>query len=245
MKRLRTLIVDDDMIARKVMHHMLEEHETVSIIGEAATALEAIALANQHRPDLLFLDIEMPTMNGFSLLSSLDYTPQVVFVTAYSTYAVEAFDVDAIDYLVKPFSSERLARALLRLSEATSQKPTTTKDDIIYIRDCGQMHAIHRCNITAITADSNFTRIHLVDSQPLFIRKAIGDWEKILPKPMFIRLNRSLIVNTQQIDKKKVINRDKALLYVNGVSEPFVLKRIALLRFRKLADTFANHSGKN
>lgn len=241
MDPIKTLIVDDDLIARKVMHHMLGKHDSVSIIGEASCAQEAIRIANIHHPDLLFLDIEMPSMNGFSLLSALNYKPQVVFVTAHTSYAVQAFDVDAADYLVKPITSERLAQTLTRVQRPESQS-ITAEDDTIYVRDSGQVYPIRRSQISAISADSNFTRIHQVNAPALFIRKAISEWEKILTEPNFIRLNRSLIININQIAKKKTINRDKALLYLSGIKEPFVLRRVALLRFRKIEDAFIAQS---
>lgn len=219
------------------MHHMLGKHDSVSVVGEASCAQEALQLIHAHRPELLLLDIEMPAMNGFSLLSSLNYRPQVVFVTAHTSYAVQAFDINAVDYLVKPISSERLAKALMRLQRSDAQS-TSTEDDTLYLRDSGQVHAIRRSQISAIRADGNFTRIHQTHGPDLFIRKAISEWEQILTESCFIRLSRSLIININHLIKKKAINRDKALLYLTGITEPFVLRRVALLRFRKLEDAF-------
>jgi len=123
---MKTVLIDDEHLARKELRHLLKVHPEIEIVGEAANVTEALHLLPALRPDLIFLDIEMPVRNGFDLLAALPAPhPQVVFVTAYDAFAVRAFQVNALDYLLKPVEPERLAEALPASSETTNE-PTTT-----------------------------------------------------------------------------------------------------------------------
>ncbi len=231
---MKTLIVDDEPVARKVMRHLLKAHPEISVIGEADSVSRAISLANEHKPDLVFLDIEMPVNDGFTFISRQTCDPHIVFVTAHGDYAVRAFDVDAADFLLKPVDPERLALTISRLRKR--EKNRLEAADTIFLKDCGQMHAVPHSSIAAIISDSNFTRVYRTNDPSLFIRKAISEWVKDLPAMPFVRLDRSLIINTQNIHELKIINRDKSLLYLKGIHDPLVLRRIALARFRKLTE---------
>jgi two-component system, LytTR family, response regulator len=114
---MRALIVDDERLARKELMKLLEDHPSIEVIGEAANADEAIAMINEQNPDLLFLDIQMPGKTGFQLLEELDAVPLVVFTTAYDEFALKAFEVSALDYLLKPIQPERLAETIAKVAE--------------------------------------------------------------------------------------------------------------------------------
>lgn len=233
MKQITALLVDDELIARKVLNHLLREHPTVQIVGEAACLDTAVQLANQHKPDLIFLDIQLSeSQSGFSLLDHLSFQPHIVFVTAHDIYAIRAFDVHALDYILKPVDPKRLALTLDRVQQ--TQTSMAGQDDVIFLRDCNRMHLVYRDKIVAIVSDSSFTHVHRIDADPLFIRRGIGEWEKSLPTPPFVRLDRSLIINTQHTLGLKVVTRDKSLLQMRGKDNEFILRRVALGRFRKL-----------
>jgi two-component system LytT family response regulator len=119
---MRALIVDDERLARKELIKLLEDHPSVEVIGEAANAEEANQMVNELSPDILFLDIQMPGKTGFELLEMLDYVPLVVFTTAYDEFAIKAFEVNALDYLMKPIQAERLAETAAKLAEKVRNK---------------------------------------------------------------------------------------------------------------------------
>src|SRR3569832_1859806 len=129
---MTALIVDDEALARRELRRLLKEHDWVEIVGEASNIEEALRLTNQLHPGLLFLDIQMPGGSGFDLLTRLDEPPQVIFTTAYDQHAVRAFEVSALDYLLKPIEPERLAAALLKVK---SQQRTADVLERVFVRD--------------------------------------------------------------------------------------------------------------
>src|SRR5256885_5998373 len=132
---LRALIIDDERLARSALRRLLREHDEVEIVGEAANSDEAVRAIHKLSPDLLFLDVEMPAVNGFDLLEKLDDVPTVIFTTAYDQYAVRAFEISALDYLVKPITRERLSASLARAQSVAATLSRTRPFQQIFVRD--------------------------------------------------------------------------------------------------------------
>ena len=214
--RIRTLIVDDEPLARRKIRNLLKGDTDIQVIGECGSAAEAVAGVTSGRPDLLFLDIQMPDADGFTVLKSLGGSlPLVVFVTAHDRYAVRAFEVHAIDYLLKPFDRRRfeaaveIAKARLRQGDAgeINNKTLALLEDIkatssylerILVKSNGRFLFVKTPEIDWIEAEGKYVRIHLGKQSHLY-REAMGTLESRLDPKRFIRVHRSSIVNLDRV----------------------------------------------
>ena len=176
---LRALIVDSEAPARELLQDMLATHRNVRVVGEANSAPTAVSLYEDLHPNLVFMDVQMPKGDGFSLLPKLQPLPAIIFVTACDQFAVRAFEVDAVDYLLKPVRPERLANALQRVVH--SQKPAHAErlsyDDKILLDSEGEMRVVFIAEISGIVAEGNYTRVHLADGSSSFVRRGISQWD--------------------------------------------------------------------
>jgi two-component system LytT family response regulator len=215
--RLRALIVDDEPLARELLRSMLAEHRDIEIIGECGDGESAIATINRDAPDLLFLDIQMPEYDGFEVLQAIppDRMPVIIFVTAYDRYALKAFEVEAIDYLLKPFDEERLSRALARVRTRLSggSDPKIVQQMVAILQ---QLHArpayIERLPIKShdrvffqsvqeidwLEADGKYIKVH-VGKEIHTIREGMTRLQMELDPARFLRISRSAIVNIDRI----------------------------------------------
>ncbi|SDS84473.1 two component transcriptional regulator, LytTR family [Mucilaginibacter mallensis] len=201
MKKIKTIIIDDERTARDEVKRLLENYPDFEIIGEAKDADEAKLLIELKQPDLLFLDIQMPEKSGFDLLESLDKVPQVIFLTAFDQYAVKAFEVSAIDYLMKPVREERFAKAIeqLRLKVAN-----TTVESQIFVKDRQQYHFISWSKVYLIESMDNYARLYF-DDKKVFLKSSLNQLEKKLDEAVFFRINRAQIINIHFIDKINIV----------------------------------------
>jgi two-component system LytT family response regulator len=203
---LRALIIDDERLARSALRRLLGAHPEVKIIGEAANPDEAIRAIDKTSPDVLFLDVEMPGGSGFDLLEKLEDVPAVIFTTAYDEYAVRAFEVSALDYLVKPITASRLAAALGRAQKglaAIPKEPSNTEDASavrqIFVRDGDRCWIVRLADISLLESEGNYTRLYFGGNAPLIFR-SLTALERRLSPATFFRANRSQIVNLSWID---------------------------------------------
>lgn len=199
---MKALVVDDSRLARDGLVRMLSSHSELEIIGSAADAEQARLLVAEHRPDLLFLDIHMPLESGFELLESLDYTPRVIFTTAYSEYAIHSFDYHTVDYLLKPISQERLMLAISKLDK----KPVAEPHNIaplalgsqIFVKDGDHCCLIQTRSISVVESCKNYARLFF-DDRNAFVKKSLNQIEQRLPSPPFFRASRQFIVNLNSV----------------------------------------------
>lgn len=196
----RALIVDDEAPARGFLRTLLAAHPEIQVVGEARNVTEAIEQFRTLRPDLIFLDIQMPKRDGFSLLPELIPVPDIIFVTAYDHFAVKAFEINAVDFLSKPVSADRLAIALTRLTDPVKRKAGPFKpDDCVFLHASREVCVVIAKDISFIEAYHNYSKVHLVHRKPIFMRRTMSEWSKMLPEEIFFRPYRSLIVNCQAI----------------------------------------------
>ena len=232
---LRALIVDSEAPARELLHDMLATHRNVRVVGEANSAPTAVSLYEDLHPNLVFMDVQMPKGDGFSLLPKLQPLPAIIFVTACDEFAVRAFEVDAVDYILKPVRPERLANALQRVVH--SQKPAQTErlsyDGKILLDSETEMRVVFVPEISGIVAEGNYTRVHLADGSTAFVRRGISQWDCMLPKPFFVRVNRSLIICLQAVRKVVAEARDAVAVEVEGFDAPLALGGRASFRLRR------------
>jgi two-component system LytT family response regulator len=202
---MKAVIVDDERLARKELRRLLDEHPEVEIIGECSNGMEAIDFINANKPDLVFMDIEMPELNGFEVVEKIDKTPAIVFVTAYNDYALKAFEVNALDYVVKPVDPDRLKETIAKFHEENEEvdtdgldRTTLRKEDQIFIKDGEKCWFIKIENIKLFESEGNYVRIYFDNFKPLVL-KSLNSLENKLDARLFFRANRKYIINLQQI----------------------------------------------
>jgi two-component system, LytTR family, response regulator len=200
---MRALIIDDERLARSELRRLLMAHSEIEIVGEAANIEEAEREIGDKKPDIIFLDVQMPGGSGFDLLAALDATPEVIFTTAFDQYALKAFEVNALDYLQKPIEAQRLAAALTRASArvlANEQKPHVPLaiDNKIFIKDGERCWFVKLAQIALFESEGNYTRVYFEDAgrteRPLVLR-SLNQLEERLDERQFFRANRRHIVN--------------------------------------------------
>jgi two-component system LytT family response regulator len=200
---MKALIIDDERLARKELTSLLAAHEQIIIVGEAGNADDAEALIAEKRPDLLFLDINMPGRSGFELLGSLDHAPHVIFVTAYDEHALKAFSVNALDYLLKPIDPDRLAAAVGKLQDQhDTQLPTREvlrESDQIFLKDGEKCWFVTLKDVRSFESEGNYVRVRFSDQKPLVLR-SLNKLEEKLDPLVFFRANRKHIINLRWVE---------------------------------------------
>lgn len=204
---MRALIVDDERLARKELMKLLEDHPNIEVVGEAMNAEEAVQMVNDLNPDLLFLDIQMPGKTGFDLLEMLDAAPLVVFTTAYDEFALKAFEVNALDYLLKPIQAERLAETIAKLSEkekAKSSGPRTGDkklglEDQVFVKDGDRCWFVSLSNIRLFESDGNYIKVYFDNNRPM-IHKSLNALDERLDERSFFRASRKHIINLSWVE---------------------------------------------
>jgi two-component system LytT family response regulator len=207
---IRTLLIDDEDLARQEMRYLLSAFPDIHIVDEAANAAQALAKIRQHRPDLIFLDINMPGKSGFDLLSELEESPHVVFVTAYDEFAVRAFETNALDYLLKPVRTERLEKAIGAVREtlrAQTASPTDQlpelpyalrPESLVFIKDGEKCYFVRLSDVYLFESEDNYVRVYFGAEKPLH-RKSLNALQEKLPQELFFRANRQQILNLAYI----------------------------------------------
>jgi len=196
MKKIRVLIIDDERAARNEIRRLLAGYPDFEIIGEAVNADDALKMIGELIPDILFLDIQMPEKSGFDLLESLDQVPPVIFTTAYDQYAVKAFEVSALDYLVKPIRVERFEKAIV---QARQRLGKTDPGGQIFVKDRQHYHFIQWSSVYLIESMDNYARIFFGDKN-VFLKSSLNQLEEKLNSAIFFRINRAQIINRQYIE---------------------------------------------
>lgn len=203
MNTYKTLIVDDERLAREEVRRALKGYPEFCIVGEAHNVEVAIGLIEAEQPDILFLDIHMPGKSGFDLLDELGTVPEVIFTTAYDQYAVKAFEVNALDYLVKPLREERFAKAIEKVKMELEKKVEVQQAPVashqkIFVKDGEKVHFITLGDISLIESMDNYAQLHF-DNKKTMIKRSLNLLEKKLDPSVFFRANRSQIINTEYI----------------------------------------------
>jgi two-component system, LytTR family, response regulator len=199
---MRALIVDDEPLARRELRRLLAEHPEVEIVGEAGDVASAAAAIGMLRPDLVLLDIHMPGRTGFELLASLDDAPQVVFTTAHDAHALQAFEVGAVDYLLKPISPARLAAALARVAErkAASTRAWLPDDRPLLVREGEKSWLVRLRDVEVFEACGNYVQVHFGAQRPLLLR-SLQQLEERLDPAVFFRASRTHLLNLAHVDR--------------------------------------------
>ena len=203
-KKITCLVVDDEPMAREIICSYIEKIDTLELLGTCKNGMEAFQTLQQKSIDLLFLDINMPELTGISLAKALDKPTQVIFTTAYREYALDGFEVQALDYLLKPISFERFLKAIQKYTELHSTEKTTLSQerlstpDSIYIRADRKMVKINLTEILYVESTGDYLKFH-TSAKVWVTRDSLSEYEEKLPKTSFLRIHRSFIINLQHI----------------------------------------------
>ncbi|RRQ49335.1 DNA-binding response regulator [Maribacter algicola] len=207
MSQIKAVIVEDSRLARNELKELIKSYPNIEVIGEAENVDKGFALIEEHNPDLLFLDINMPEKDGFELLEMLDEVPITIFTTAFDEYAIKSFEYNALDYLLKPINEKRFAQAMEKVEEKLSKnREATTKENTerltgnsqIFIKDGEKCWLIKVGDISHFEIVGNYTRVFFQDEKPM-LYKSLNQVEEKLPEKYFFRANRQQIINTNFI----------------------------------------------
>jgi two-component system LytT family response regulator len=235
---IKTIIIDDERLAREGLKGLLKEFSEIEIIGEAANVDEALELIDKLKPQLLFLDIQMPEKTGFDLLEELIETPIVIFTTAYNEFATKAFEVNALDYLMKPIQSQRLREAITRAKkqisdlEQNKDRGKLGAEDQVFIRDGEKCWFVKLSDVRMIESAGNYAKVHFDKYQPL-IHRTLNALDERLSQQVFFRANRQQIINLNYIEKIEPFFNSGFLIYMKDGSKVEVSRRQAV-KFKEM-----------
>ncbi len=201
---MKAVIVDDERLARKELINLLSEYNNIEIIGEAANADEAVELIDQKKPDVMFLDIQMPGKTGFELLETLDRSPRVIFTTAYDEYALKAFEYNALDYLLKPIHQERLKECITKVSseikeEGRFSESKLSLEDRVFVKDGEKCWFVKLSDVRLFESDGNYIKVYFDNNRPM-IHKSLNALDKKLDERSFFRASRKHIINLSWVE---------------------------------------------
>lgn len=225
------MIVDDEPLAIRAVRRLLAAHPEVEVVATAETLDGAVAAIAAGRPDVVFLDVDLGTGNGFDVIARLSPVPRIVFVTAHPQFAVEAFAVAAVDYLLKPIEPARMAEALARIARLARPARETAAPPI-ELRTPRRTVFADPAAILALLAEGDFTRVLLAGQPALLILRTLGQFEAMLPAAGFLRVSRSVILNLDRVRRLESRGRNGAEAMLDGLAEPVSLGRGATARLR-------------
>ncbi len=242
MKTIRTIIIDDERLAREELHSLLRNYPEIEVVGEAVNALDGIEKIKDKHPDLIFLDISMPGMDGFEMLKHIDDLPQVVFVTAYDEYALKAFENQALDYILKPIDPEKIANVVRKVSvenfEVNSPELNDRKqrklsgNDKVFIKDGEKCWFIELNQVRMMESDGNYVKVYFDKFRPMVLR-SLNSFEDRLDGEVFFRANRKYIINLNHVvGIENWFNGGMKVELSNG--EKIEISRRQAIRFREV-----------
>ena len=227
--KYKAIIVDDERLARKELISLLKIYNNIEIAGEAQDVKSAKELIDKISPDIIFLDIQMPGESGFSLLDKIETKAKIVFVTAFDEFAIRAFEVNALDYLMKPVNPSRLKTTIERIESGSEvlkqQKNPLNYEDILFLPVNSQTRFIKISSILIIKACGDFTEIITTEGRKGLTSKSMREWESRLPEKYFARIHRNAIINLDYIDKSDEWFNYSYHVYLKGITEPLIMSR--------------------
>ncbi|WP_207495591.1 LytR/AlgR family response regulator transcription factor [Aridibaculum aurantiacum] len=242
---VRTIIIDDERLARNELKKLLQDFGEIDIIDEASNVQEGLEKIEQHSPDLIFLDIQMPGKTGFDLLEDLDRLPKVIFTTAYDEYALKAFEVNALDYLLKPVEPKRLSDAIQKLHLEEAKEPAAAngmsfaprntllgEQDQVFVKDGERCWFVKLNEIRLFESVGNYAKVFFGPNKPLIL-KSLNALEERLDDKVFFRANRKHIINMRWIEKIEPYFNGGLLLELKG-GEKIEVSRRQTVKFKEM-----------
>ncbi|HYC28890.1 MAG TPA: response regulator, partial [Chitinophagaceae bacterium] len=243
----RAIIIDDERLARAELRKLLQDFPEVEVVDEASNAEEGVQKIESHNPDLIFLDIQMPGKTGFEMLQELDHSPTVIFTTAYDDYALKAFEVNALDYLLKPIEPKRLADTIEKIKKMYSSGQTAGgvngatftannsllgEHDQVFVKDGERCWFVRLSEVRLFESVGNYAKVFFGANKPLILKSLNALEERLDPK-IFFRANRKHIVNLHMIDKVESYFNGGLLLELKG-GEKIEVSRRQTVKFKEM-----------
>jgi two-component system, LytTR family, response regulator len=229
MKPWHAVIVDDERLARNKLRALLAAHPEIQIVAEADSAATALQAVRDTHPDVVFLDIQMPGASGFELANQLPAEVRIIFVTAFDEYALRAFEINALDYLLKPVTPARLAKTIARLAQNELAQPSANRlleyDDHLFLNLGDGARFIRVSSIKCIYAADVYSEVLTIDGQRLLVLKPLSEWEARLPAKHFARIHRSAIINLALVERVEKWFGYSFQVYLRDLAEPLTLSR--------------------
>ena len=236
---LKVILIDDERLARSELKRLLQEFPDVEVIGEAANAAEGLDKIESLNPDLVFLDIQMPGKTGFDMLTQLERAPHIIFVTAYDEYALKAFEVNALDYLMKPVEPKRLAEALLKVRQKDEEELLSYNNrgllgehDQVFVKDGERCWFVKLSDVRLFESVGNYAKVFFGTNKPLIL-KSLNALEERLDEKVFFRANRKHIINLRMIEKIEPYFNGGLLLDLIG-GEKIEVSRRQAVKFKEM-----------
>ena len=243
---MRAIIIDDERLARTELRKLLQDYPEVEVVDEASNAEEGVQKIENHNPDLIFLDIQMPGKTGFEMLQELDHAPTVIFTTAYDDYALKAFEVNALDYLLKPIEPKRLADAVEKIKKSQTSNgdlrpggsPVSAgtnllgESDQVFVKDGERCWFVRLSEVRLFESVGNYAKVFFGTNKPLILKSLNALEERLDPK-VFFRANRKHIVNLHMIEKVESYFNGGLLLELKG-GEKVEVSRRQTVKFKEM-----------
>lgn len=237
---MKALIIDDEPLARMLVKEYLQQHPEIEVLAEAGDGFEGVKLINEMKPDVIFLDVQMPKLNGFELLELVQHFPKVIFTTAYDEYAIKAFENNALDYLLKPFSEERFGQAVAKLSLQQGIQVAERLVDFvpkhseessrIVIKNGTEIQIIPTSKVDFVEAYDDYVKIYVGEDFHLK-KKTLSYYEQVLEKEQFVRIHRSFLLNTSKLTKIESYEKNSYIaILTSGMRLPISRTAYPLLK---------------
>jgi two-component system LytT family response regulator len=229
---MKAILIDDERLARQELRNLLSAHKEIEIVAECANAMEAKEKIAEISPDVIFLDIQMPGKTGLELLEEISALPEVVFVTAYDEYAIRAFEINALDYLLKPVQPQRLAETVKKLlnkenGEKKENNSPLNDDDQVFVKDGEKCWFVTLKNIRLFESEGNYVRVYFDNFRPLILR-SLNSLETRLPEKSFFRASRKHIINLKWVDSIETWFNGGLMVKLKGGQEVEISRRQAV-----------------
>jgi two-component system LytT family response regulator len=232
----RAIVVDDNEYARFDLIELLKQFPAIEVVGEARSIAAAVKATNELSPDLIFLDIQFPGESGFDLFDKIEVKARVVFVSAFDEYALRAFAVNALDYLMKPVSADRLAQTIDRLEQKMQSSieglVPLEFDDLLFIEMNSRFQFLRVSSILKISSAGMYTEVTTVKGQKGLVDRHMKEWEARLPHKYFIRIHRTTIINVDYVEKIEEWFNYNYRVYLRGVEKPLAMSRRSLSKLK-------------
>jgi two-component system LytT family response regulator len=238
---IKAVLVEDVESMRMVLKKLLSSFDKIQVIGEASDFEEAQEIISEERPDLLFLDIDLNGLTSIDLLNKINYKPMVIFISSHADFAIKAFELEAVDYLLKPISLDRLTKALEKVTNKWEETDNWSEESnskfgtehIILLTFDNRLSFVKISDINYIEAYGNYTKVYLIDGRLSVTYNSIKNWETRLPEDIFIQIHRSTIINLQNVMRIEKWANDTGRLFMKGSEKPFEVSRNFFFQIKK------------